>query len=435
MTRTVLAAPSASEVLPAWEGMLYVHTIPDQSDSQTRFRDSERPRRRPAGQPKHPRGARPAAPALDTSTVPAAIPSGTAFVDEATGEISEGYDPTVKWELQAYGRKILGHGHRLRICFRHLLPMSAVEIRERIEGGSRFLGGLQVCGSVWVCPVCATKIQSERVREVRSAIEAWEASGGSVLHMVQTFRHTRWDDLASILERFNEARRSFRDGRSYQDAKAALGLSGTITSLEVTWGEVNGWHPHAHGLLFVAGGVGPADARRELWPAWRSAAERRGLDVDPRAFRVQGGSSASRYVTKLGREYRWDSADELVRSHTKHGRIDSVTPFDLLRAHGADRDDPRWPGLFRDYAAAFRRRKQLVWSRGLKQQLLGTDGQSDEAVAASLGEPYEVLATLGAADWYRIRKSGHHGGTVLQVYNLAGEEGLRTWLGTLNAAA
>lgn len=353
-------------------------------------------------------------------------------MDEATGEIIEGHDPTVKWELQAYARRILGHGHRLRVCFRHLLPASDVQIRERLEGGARFLGGLQTCGSVWVCPVCATKIQTERVDEVRAAIEAWEASGGSVLHMVQTFRHGRADQLAAILEAFNRARRSFREGRAYGKAKAVLGLAGTITSLEVTWGEANGWHPHAHGLLFVAGGVEPAHARRELWPLWQSAAMRHDLEVGSRAFAVQGGSSAARYVTKLGREYQWDAADELVRSHTKRGRVESATPFDLLRHHGQDPQDARWPELFRQYADAFHGRKQLVWSQGFKAQLLGTDGRTDEAVAASLGEAYAVLATIGAADWYRIRRSGHHGGTVLRVFQLAGEVGLRHFVASLN---
>jgi hypothetical protein len=369
---------------------------------------------------------------LDNSTGIASPPSRTDFLDRSTGEVVPEWDPTTKWELQAIARAALGGSHRLRICHRHVRPdVGGVEVRRRIEGGRTFLGGLMVCGMVWVCPVCAPKVQAARAAELQAAMDAWTAQGGSVLLQTQTFRHSRADVLGDLQGPFREALRGFRSGKRYQGAMASLGLGGTVTGHEVTWGEANGWHPHAHSLLFVAGGVTPAAAHDALWPLWELAAFRNDLEVDERAYRVEGGSRASRYVNKLGAEVRWGAAQEVVRSHTKIGRHASMTPFDFLRAHIEDPKGGRWLRLYREFAGGFHGRNQLTWSRGFKRWLLGTEGRTDLEVAASIGERYEALAMLTHHEWSMVRGAGHHPGTVLRVFDLAGRDGLRVWLDSL----
>lgn len=375
-------------------------------------------------------------PPLDRHTGIASAPSGTGRsrrVDSETGEILPPFDELAKWELQAVAREALGPAHRLRICFRHMRPeVEQVEIRERLEGGGRFLGGLQVCGMVWVCPVCAAKVQAVRAREVRAAIEAWQERGGTVLLMTQTFRHSRADDLAGILEPFKDALRRFKSGRRYAKASAVLGLKGTVAGHEVTWGEANGWHPHAHTLLFVRGDVKPEAARQVLWPVWRAVAVKAGLQVDRRAFDIRDGAAVREYVTKLGRPYQWNAEHELVKSHTKRGsERTGLSPFDLLRRHQEGAQGAPWLALFREFAKAYHGKNQLTWSRGWKRDLLGSDGLTDLEVAASIGERFAVLARLTAEQWRSIRRAGHHGGTVLRVFDLAGEEGLRLWVDSI----
>lgn len=376
-------------------------------------------------------------PRLDRYTSIASAPSSTVFPehDPETGEVLATFNALAKWELQAVAREALGAEHRLRICFRHMrADMDEVEVRERLEGGGRFLGGLQVCGSVWVCPVCAAKIQAERAKEVRGAIDAWEERGGRVLLMTQTFRHSRADVLAEVVGSFKDAMRRFRSGRRFEKAGKALSLGGVVAGYEVTWGADNGWHPHAHSLLFVGGKVTPKRAREELWSVWRAVAARAGLEVDGRAFDVREGGAVRRYVTKLGTAYQWNSEHELVKSHSKRGKGETgLTPFDFLRKHQEDPQGGPWLHLFREFAKSYHGRNQLTWSRGFKRQLLGSDGLTDEQVAESVGERFTVLARLTADEWRRIRRAGHHAGTVVRVFDMAGFEGLRLWVESLAA--
>lgn len=69
---------------------------------------------------------------------------------------------------------------------------------------------------------------------------------------------------------------------------------------------------------------------------------------------VQDADYADRYVSKWGLE------EEITKGHVKKGREDSLTPFDILRQ---SEDDPHYGKLFRQYADAFKGKRQLVWSK------------------------------------------------------------------------
>ena len=380
---------------------------------------------------RQPAGGCPAKPPrrpLDNTTGIATTP-----VDPDTGEVqSWTYDPTLKWQLQSASRLALGGDHRIQVCYRHIRPdMSDVQIRERLDGGRPYLANLMTCGMVWVCPVCAAKVQAVRAREVRSAIDAWTATGGTVALMTTTVQHTRSDVLEDTLAGFKDAQRRLRQSGSYRRSADALGLVGTITGYEVTWGERNGWHPHAHSLLFLGAETEPGAVRAGMLPLWQRAAARAGLRAGPRAFDVRDGSAVRDYVTKLGTEYQWNAEHELVKSHSKRGKASGgMTPFDFLRRHLDDPQGGRWLALFAEFGYTFHGRNQLTWSRGLKRRLLGTEGATDEEVAASIGEADPVLAYLTLDDWRLVRR-GNRQGELLQVAELAGREGVRHYLNHL----
>jgi hypothetical protein len=66
-----------------------------------------------------------------------------------------------------------------------------------LDGDTAGLGGLQACGSVWSCPVCAGKIQRERSRELGD-LAAWARGEKHTLAMVTlTVRHTKRMPLVS----------------------------------------------------------------------------------------------------------------------------------------------------------------------------------------------------------------------------------------------
>ena len=351
------------------------------------------------------------------------------------------FDQLAKWELQARARNLLPGQKRLAKCHRVRYSTEVgVEVRKAKESGRAFYGGLIACGLVWLCPVCAPKVQAVRAAEVAAAIEYWELCGGIVELVTYTVPHHRSQRLDELDTAVRNAYRSMTGSRAYRDLALNLEVAGTIVAPEVTWGAETGWHPHLHVLRFRRDRATAAQRTRtdeaengELFELWKSAVLRAGLDApSKKAFKVQNGTRAAEYVAKMGTDtYTWGTHDELVRSHTKKGREGRYTPFDFLRNSLAELEGP-WGSLWRDYAAVYRGRRQLRWSPGLKDFLGASESRADEEIAASLGEAYWLLAELSDEDWQLVRRSGPRArGELLEVAELHGQEGIAAYLEVL----
>jgi hypothetical protein len=169
-----------------------------------------------------------------------------------------------RYELQAAVRSILPR-ERVTTCLLTRLPAACgVQVLHSPAGGSALYADLMVCGSVWLCPVCAAKISERRREELVSAIGCHRAAGGEVLLASFTVHHGRSDALSDMLGRFLAAQRSMTGNRTYRALRAAYGVVGVVKALEVTWGAANGWHPHTHWLLFLAAGVEVEQVAGEL---------------------------------------------------------------------------------------------------------------------------------------------------------------------------
>lgn len=349
------------------------------------------------------------------------------------------FDSLLKWELQNVARRFLPRGHRLAKCHRIRRADSNIEVRMSEERGKAFYAGVQTCGLVWLCPVCAPKIQAYRAAELALAIEQASRLGLIVELVTFTAPHSRSDRLADLEEKAGKAFRSMTDGRPYRRLAAELGIVGSVSSGEVTWGELNGWHPHRHMLRFrkpgPAGGSRHklADHDREIFELWRGAVERHGLGkADVRGFSVEDGSKAHEYVQKMATEavrFRWGTEDEMARSHTKRGRFGNLTPFDFLRMGAAGVEGP-WQRLWREYAEAYKGKTQLRWSKGLRSRLGVTETATDEQLAESLGETWSWARHLTDDDWRVVRASNARG-KLLQAAELAGREGVEIFLAEL----
>lgn len=314
-----------------------------------------------------------------------------------------------------------------------------VQIRTSTKSGRAYFAGLMACGSVWVCPVCATKIQQVRAEEVRSAIASWNDQGGAAALLTLTVPHDRHDVLATLKADFTRALGELWKERRWSELRERFGIFGTIRNLETTWGEASGWHPHSHVLLFVAGGTDLAQLADDLFPVWQRVVARRGLGAVSRAaFSLQDGTHVSRYVTKMSYGADWGPAEELVRGHTKSASGLRFSPFDLLgEVVYGEHDRPtvwRYQALFREFAAAFHGTRQLQWSKGLKRALLGTEGLTDEEVADSIGEADPVLIVLNLEQWQAVRR-GNLQGDVLLIAELHGADGVRHFLVSLQRPA
>jgi hypothetical protein len=268
------------------------------------------------------------------------------------------------------------------------------------EHGAGF-GGVATCGSVWSCPVCSSKVLAHRQDEVRAAIAAHlgdRAAGKQLAMATFTIRHSRADSAATLWNAVSKAWAAVTSGKVWQRERESYGLSGWLRVVEVTHGD-HGWHVHVHALLFLdrADGAGQVTSGElAAWHGpmigrWTRAVERLGLAAPlPRSQHLKliegDGDPLAAYFTKAtdahpGVGIAQGVAMEFTRSASKDARRGSSrTPWSILDGVVAgDHDDLV---LWHEYEKASRGRRQMTWSRGLRDDLDLSPEISDEDVAA-----------------------------------------------------
>lgn len=314
-----------------------------------------------------------------------------------------------RWALQSAARELMpregvsfclrrrGFDHDAKRFYQDVQVLYAEHLKRA------HYGHLFICGSPWMCPICSAKISERRRVELTQAIE------NSDLHFALasfTLQHSIKDSLKNSLDALLHARHILKSGRPWQNFKREFEIVGTISSLETTYG-VNGHHPHSHNLLVARR---PLDARAVhecLYPLYqaallerdRSATSKRGLDVRT------AQSDVALYVAKFGHEpknpkrpFGWTIEHELTKSVSKMSRGDQgFTPLDLLQAFMMG--DQRAGKVWQEYAAAFKGRHQLQWSKGLRAILGLGKAESDLEIAQRIEEPAILLAALSLYQW------------------------------------
>ncbi len=252
------------------------------------------------------------------------------------------------------------------------------------------------CGSSWSCPVCAPVVRQRRAMEIDAALRRHLSGGGGALFVTLTLRHHRGDTLASRLDVIAQSLRLVLKGAPWERRKVALGYVGAMKSLEITYGDANGWHPHSHSLLLTerpATEIERADMCEWMFGRWSSIAEHRGLGtitrehgVDVRPVTSSGG--LSEYLTTIEGN-GWSPGLELARTDRKRS-----SPLDLLR-HVLATGDARFASLWLEYERATFGKKSVIWSRGLRRRLLGSELEAgDEELAASEGIDLGLIRAL-----------------------------------------
>jgi hypothetical protein len=135
-------------------------------------------------------------------------------------------------------------------------------------------------------------------------------------------------------------------------------------------------------------------------------------------------------VAKFGREPTWTESHELTKAPAKKGRAGGRTPTQLLADYAAG--DKEAGLLWRVYALLFAGKKQLVWSRGLRDLLGLNEEKSDEEVATEQSEIALLLAHLENEQWRAVIGNDARGelqavadsGDVHQVVNFLADLGI-----------
>lgn len=324
-----------------------------------------------------------------------------------------GYDPAIarleRFSLQSVARSIIP-ASRTAKCLRVRRGQSngqqaSIQVWRHAEFKSAHYKGLQTCGSVWACPVCSAKISERRRVELAAAIAMHKASGGEVLLLTLTNRHDRRDDLKELLTGQAKALSYFMRGtKAAKKWFDGLGSIGTIRAMEVTHGDTNGWHPHYHILVFAKSGLHLANHVQDGASLWAKCCTMAGLKTPSleRGLTLQSGDYAAKYVGKWGLE------QEMTKGHQKKAKGGGATPFDLLRRVLANKKDHRSGFLFAEFVFAFKGRRQLVWSKGLKH-LFAVEESSDEVLAEGQTEGAELFAYITIDQWRRILRMEKRG--------------------------
>jgi hypothetical protein len=292
-------------------------------------------------------------------------------------------------------------------------------------------GGLVICGGVWVCPVCSAKITERR----RAELEGANDDGLSKFMVTYTIQHNKHDKLKTLIADLRAGIKDMKNSRQYKKLLKDLQIVGTVTALEITISNENGWHPHLHALVFSSlpqSKIKREQIRRELSSLFVASMSKRGRYVnDMIGVNVQSGKDIKReYIAKYGdteaKQNTWSLSAELTKSPVKSGRdADHFHPFELVDMYQAGNMEAgkRWL----EYARAMKHKKQLVYTRGLRDRL-GLDVElSDQEIAEREDQSAVLFAELSADDWKHII-SHEKRGQLLEVASIGNYNQFVTWM-------
>lgn len=273
--------------------------------------------------------------------------------------------------------------------------------------------GLHVCGSVWTCPVCSAKIAGVRSPEIAKAMQHWNSIGGRLVFMTLTVRHNRRQSLKTVWDAVSHASKRVTSDRAWirEQENHGMDVERVITkghrageivtesripyvrAVEVTQGD-NGWHVHTHWILFVSGSTTAAQAAAlgdSIYGRWANGCVAMGLTspapehgVDIRMVLGDDFTDLGKYFAKQvynGRRDVSGAASEVVAGGFKKARKGNRTPFQILGdivANGDEADLKLWH-VWEKYSKG---RRQLSWSRGLRDLVGLNDELTDEEAAA-----------------------------------------------------
>lgn len=289
---------------------------------------------------------------------------------------------------------------RVRNCGR--LPRSA-GVGLRLGNGAAGFSGLETCGSVWACPVCAAKIAARRAEELREVLAWATANGHTVALFTVTMRHHMGQKLADLWDAETKAWQAVTSGRRWVRDRDSYGVLGFVRAFEVTYG-VNGWHPHLHVILVLEGAVASGDVAtlgHSMFSRWKAQLHREGYDVSANNGGLDIKTTAGSVDVELSRYLAKSLAMEVTHGHAKTGKNGGLTPFQIAQAV-FDTGDADLLARWHEWEEVSKGRRQITWSRHLRQLAALDAEQSDEDVAAEdLGD--EDLVLIDSADWWCIR--------------------------------
>ena len=272
------------------------------------------------------------------------------------------------------------------------------------RGAVAGLSGLATCGSVWACPVCSARIATVRADDLAGVMRHAFRAGCEAAMITLTMRHHPGQTLRQCWGALSAAWHAVTSGKQWVADQSGYVVRGWVRVVEVTRGR-NGWHVHVHALLIFDKPVTPDRLRGladQMWKRWNAALLRKGFDSirdvasDVRKASLTPGSNGlHRYFVKL--------AHEITGGHAKLAKGGGRTPFQIL-TDALDTGEKADLDFWWEWEAASRGRRQIGWSKGLRDWAQLGEEQSDEDIAAADLEGEDMLF-LDPESWRHLRCS------------------------------
>jgi hypothetical protein len=254
-----------------------------------------------------------------------------------------------------------------------------------------YYAGLQTCGSVYSCPICAVKITQARQQEIE---ELLEKTAGKYHYLITlTMPHYLGESCQTIKTKFKAARRRLKNWgevkghyefKPYTRTLKHYLIDGTVTTIDVTYGQ-NGWHVHSHELIITDKEIKDLkEFRAIVFANWTKALLYSGVEIKKplafwkRAVKIDAlhgdhTSIMTTYLTKVANSEKWGISAEMTQGQIKKAENKNLTPFGMLHTINDEKDHTKRADLYRKYAPlfyeyckSFKGDQMIYFSKGLK---------------------------------------------------------------------
>ncbi|MFD9259476.1 hypothetical protein ACFVZQ_13500, partial [Streptomyces sp. NPDC059538] len=352
-------------------------------------------------------------------------------------------------ELERAALAWLKAGHGLYMATLTVPHWQHVRLASRVKDGHK-CGGQRSCTCACKCPVLAPAPGMEKPTctckcpvdpgQLARVVEAWRGvqagSWWAGRDVIQQGAPALWPTGAAARLALEEDGRYVRrqeydaQGRPVgpatvwqQGFRERWGIVGTTRTIEITWG-ANGWHSHAHVLIWTEDLATDARAEAiedELFARWakrctavglpkpargeirESDGKRIGKGVDVTAATREKADALGRYVVKL--QEGGALAMEMTRADLKVARGQKGKTALELAAYAAAGNEQAID-LWHEFEFATRGVQCLTWSQGLRERLAPLveldEREDDEIPEEEAAETPEAPSLLIARDaWWR----------------------------------
>ena len=292
------------------------------------------------------------------------------------------------------------------------------------DKGGLFFNGVANCGGYWRCPVCALKISENKKELLSGLIDAHQSKGFSIGFLTLTVRHGNQDTLKKSLDKISKNYRSFQNQRFFSRNKIDFGLIGQVKTLEITWSNTNGWHPHLHILFFYRNSNVKQNEKfqKEFIKRWASYKDNDGTIGGQNQQMLINDESLSNYLAK------YDITSEMTKGQIKSSK--GLTPFTALAKLACGdyvdyMEKHRLYGIYSCYVEQTQGKHFVNISNSLRQEyseFMKDFNKTDEEIVNEVTID-EVLLKISVEIWKKICKNDLQP-LVLNKYKQNGLEGV-----------